>query len=120
MHNLQSIKAWCNELTNEKVQFCLSRYNPKRDDQNVIETLPINYLKLDHKLNVELSSQSIREELKALVDNAHKLGIEVIGHSVEDAQTAATLWINGIDFIQGNLIQAASVKMDYGFDQAVL
>jgi EAL domain-containing protein (putative c-di-GMP-specific phosphodiesterase class I) len=39
---------------------------------------------------------------------------------VEDAQSAATLWMSGIDFIQGNLVQQAERGMDFDFQQAVL
>lgn len=47
-------------------------------------------------------------------------GIEVIGHSIEDAQSAATLWMSGIDFIQGNLVRSASASLEFGFDQSAL
>ncbi len=120
MHNQQAIQKICNALASERVQFCLSRYNPKNDELNILENLPISYIKLDHKLNLEISLQSMRDEVKALIERAHLLGIEVIGHSVEDAQTAATLWMNGIDFIQGNLIQSAEDSLDFAFDQAVI
>jgi EAL domain-containing protein (putative c-di-GMP-specific phosphodiesterase class I) len=44
----------------------------------------------------------------------------VIGHSVEDPQAAATLWMSGIDFIQGNLVQQAASELDFDFKNAVL
>ena len=55
-----------------------------------------------------------------LIDRAHRRGLEVIGHGVEDAQAAATLWMSGIDFIQGNLVQQADRGLDFDFQQAVL
>jgi EAL domain-containing protein (putative c-di-GMP-specific phosphodiesterase class I) len=55
-----------------------------------------------------------------LIERAHRRGLEVIGHGVEDAQSAATLWMSGIDFIQGNLVQQADRDMDFDFQQAVL
>jgi EAL domain-containing protein (putative c-di-GMP-specific phosphodiesterase class I) len=50
----------------------------------------------------------------------HRRGLLVIGHGVEDAQAAATLWMSGIDFIQGNLVQQADEDMNFDFNQAVL
>jgi EAL domain-containing protein (putative c-di-GMP-specific phosphodiesterase class I) len=44
----------------------------------------------------------------------------VIGHRVEDAQSAATLWMSGIDYIQGNLVQGVSDALDFDFNAAVL
>ena len=64
--------------------------------------------------------QEVRDQIKALADGAHRRGVEVIGHCIEDAQSAATLWMSGIDFIQGNLVQQADRDMDFDFQQAVL
>lgn len=118
--NQQSIKAFCQALMHSGVQFCLSRYNPRNDEANLLEALPLSYVKLAQKLTQDLNMPSVRDEIKTLVDLAHRHGIEVIAHSVEDAQSAATLWMSGIDFIQGNLIQAANDTLEFGFDQSVL
>ena len=118
--NQQSIKAFCQALMHSGVQFCLSRYNPRNDEANLLEALPLSYVKLAQKLTQDLNMPSVRDEIKTLVDLAHRHGIEVIAHSVEDAQSAATLWMSGIDFIQGNLIQAANATLEFGFDQSVL
>ena len=118
--NHQTIHDFCQALTQEGLQFCLSRYNPKKDESNLLDTLPISYVKLASKVTTEIVSQQVRDQLKVLVDRAHRRGVEVIGHSIEDAQTAATLWMSGIDFIQGNLVQSANDHLDFGFDQSVL
>jgi EAL domain-containing protein (putative c-di-GMP-specific phosphodiesterase class I) len=55
-----------------------------------------------------------------IINRAHELGIQVVGHRVEDAQSAATLWMSGIDFIQGNLVQGAAGALDFDFNAAVL
>jgi len=118
--NHQTIHDFCNALVNDGIQFCLSRYNPRNDESNLLDSLPIMYLKLAQKFTADSGSPQVREQIKALVDRAHRRGVEVIGHSVEDAQTAATLWMSGIDFIQGNLVQSANDHLDFGFDQSVL
>ncbi len=118
--NQKSIQDFCQALIYSGVQFCLSRYQPKNDDSNLLESLPLSYVKLAHKFTSGSASQAVRDQIKLLVDKAHRHGLEVIGHSVEDAQTAATLWISGIDYIQGNLVQSANIHLDFGFDQSVL
>ena len=70
--------------------------------------------------SVDARTSNAAVELKVLIDRAHRRGLEVIGHGVEDAQAAATLWMSGIDFIQGNLVQQADRDMDFDFQQAVL
>ena len=38
----------------------------------------------------------------------------------EDPQAAATLWMSGVDFIQGNLVQQVAGEMDFDFHHSVL
>jgi EAL domain-containing protein (putative c-di-GMP-specific phosphodiesterase class I)/PleD family two-component response regulator len=118
--NQQSIKDLCQTLSGDGVQFCLSRYNPRNDEPDLLGSLPISYVKLANRLTAELGNQSARDQVKALADNAHRRGVEVIGHCVEDAQSAAALWMSGIDFIQGNLVHSADSSLEFGFDQSVL
>lgn len=118
--NQQSIREFCQGMLRDGVQFCLSRYNPRNDEADLLETLPISYIKLADRLTSNLTRQETRDQIRALADGAHRRGIEVIGHSIEDAQSAATLWMSGIDFIQGNLVHSANASLEFGFDQSVL
>ena len=54
------------------------------------------------------------------IERAHRLGLQVIGQAVEDPQAAAALWMGGIDFIQGNLVQRAEHALDFDFKNATL
>jgi EAL domain-containing protein (putative c-di-GMP-specific phosphodiesterase class I) len=48
------------------------------------------------------------------------MGLQVIGQQVEDAQSAATLWMTGVDYIQGNLVQRPADDLHFDFDSSVL
>jgi EAL domain-containing protein (putative c-di-GMP-specific phosphodiesterase class I) len=63
---------------------------------------------------------ALSERLRGVIDNAHRLGLLVIGPQVEEPQGAATLWMSGIDLIQGNLVQQADGNLDFDFAHAVL
>jgi EAL domain-containing protein (putative c-di-GMP-specific phosphodiesterase class I) len=63
---------------------------------------------------------ALRDELRGIIDRAHRHGLQVIGPQVEDPQGAATLWMSGIDFIQGNLVQQAAGELDFDFQHSVL
>lgn len=115
-----SLKQFCAAMVADGVQFCLSQYEHSRDAESLLEQLPLSYIKLARKYTGGSMSQSLRDDLKAIIDRAHRHGLEVIGHGVEDAQAAATLWMSGIDFIQGNLVQQADQGMEFDFQQAVL
>lgn len=120
MRNQQAIKQVCQDLNAIGVQFCLSRYDPATDESNLLESLPLSYVKLSGHLTTGLGHRDIRDQVKLLTESAHRHGAEVIGHCVEDVQSAATLWMSGIDFIQGNLVHSADSRLEFDFNHSVL
>lgn len=115
-----TVHQFCNAMVDDGVQFCLSQFEAGPNLETLFDQLPLSFVKLARKYTASALSPSLRDELKVLIDRAHRRGLEVIGHGVEDAQAAATLWMSGIDFIQGNLVQQADRGMDFDFQQAVL
>ena len=67
-----------------------------------------------------LTDNSVRDRMREAIDRAHRSGLLVIGQQVEDPQAAATLWMSGIDFIQGNLVQEAAGDLEFDFQHSVL
>ena len=115
-----AVRQFCDAMATTRVQFCLSQFEGGPDAARLAAQLPLSFVKLARKYTAGSLNQGLRDELKALIDSAHGRRLEVIGHGVEDAQAAATLWMSGIDFIQGNLVQQADAGMDFDFHQAVL
>ena len=115
-----TIRTFCDAMVADGLQFCLSQFESSDSTDRLFDELPLGFVKLARKYTSTALSPNMRDELKVLIDRAHRRGLEVIGHGVEDAQAAATLWMSGIDFIQGNLVQQADRDMDFDFQQAVL
>lgn len=115
-----TVRQFCDSLVSLGVQFCLSQFELNDETEALLEQLPLGFVKLARKYSTGLQTQGTRDELKTLIDRAHRRGLEVIGTGVEDPQAAATLWMSGIDFIQGNLVQEADSGLDFDFQQAVL
>jgi EAL domain-containing protein (putative c-di-GMP-specific phosphodiesterase class I)/DNA-binding response OmpR family regulator len=115
-----TVRQFCDSLVSLGVQFCLSQFELNAETERLLEQLPLGFVKLARKYSSGIQTQSTRDELKTLIDRAHRRGLEVIGTGVEDPQAAATLWMSGIDFIQGNLVQEADSGLDFDFQQAVL
>lgn len=115
-----TVRQFCDSMVDDGVQFCLSQFEAGQHAESLLDQLPLGFVKLARKYTTNTLAQALRDELKVLIDRAHRRGLEVIGHGVEDAQSAATLWMSGIDFIQGNLVQQAERDMDFDFQQAVL
>jgi EAL domain-containing protein (putative c-di-GMP-specific phosphodiesterase class I)/DNA-binding response OmpR family regulator len=115
-----TVRSFCETMVAHNVQFCLSQFEAGSQAEELVYQLPLSYVKLARKYTAGAQSLELRDELKTLIGRVHRRGLLVIGHGVEDAQAAATLWMSGIDFIQGNLVQQADEDMNFDFNQAVL
>jgi hypothetical protein len=52
--------------------------------------------------------------------NGHAAGMQIIGQQIEDPQAAAAMWVGGVDYIQGNMVQSAGSDLNFDFHNAVL
>lgn len=120
MH-LDTVHNFCATLVPHGIQCCLSYYHGRPEQESLLQVLPVDLLKLDPALIAEANlSTAGRTRLTEVVDRAHERGILVIAPRVEDARSAATLWMTGVDFIQGNLVQLAGSGLEFDFSAAVL
>jgi EAL domain-containing protein (putative c-di-GMP-specific phosphodiesterase class I) len=115
-----TLRRFCEQLMPVGVQFCLSQYAHGNEADALLQQLPLGYVRLSPRYSHAHSDTPLRDELRGAIDRAHRLGLQVIGPQVEDAQGAATLWMSGIDFIQGNLVQPALGELDFDFQHSVL
>lgn len=114
------LRQFCEQLVPAGVQFCLSQYRHSGDADLLLEQLPLGYLRLSADFARQSLPQEVRDEMRTVIERAHRLGLQVIGQAVEDPQAAAALWMAGIDFIQGNLVQRAEHALDFDFTNATL
>jgi EAL domain-containing protein (putative c-di-GMP-specific phosphodiesterase class I) len=102
------------------VRLCLGQYQTNPEADALLTQLPLSYVRLSPHYAGKINQQAVLDEMRLLIDRAHLLGLQVIGQHVEDPQTAATLWLSGIDFIQGDLVQRAADGMNFDFQRALL
>ncbi len=114
------LRQVCEQLVPAGVQFCLSQYRHGADAEQLLQQLPLGYLRLAADFARQPVQQELRDEMREAIERAHRLGLQVIGQAVEDPQAAAALWMGGIDFIQGNLVQRAEHALDFDFQNATL
>jgi EAL domain-containing protein (putative c-di-GMP-specific phosphodiesterase class I)/CheY-like chemotaxis protein len=115
-----TLRQFCEQMVPVGVQFCLSQYEHSPDADSLLSQLPLGYLRLSARYAIGNETGALRDAMRTSIDRAHRNGLQVIGHSVEEPQAAATLWMSGIDFIQGNLVQQAASELDFDFKNAVL
>ena len=114
------LRQFCEQLVPAGVQFCLSQYRHGADADLLLEQLPLGYLRLSADFARQPLAPEVRDEMRSVIERAHRLGLQVVGQAVEDPQAAAALWMGGIDFIQGNLVQRAEHALDFDFKNATL
>ncbi|MEO5630199.1 MAG: EAL domain-containing protein [Thermomonas sp.] len=114
------LRQVCEQLVPAGVQFCLSQYRHGADAELLLQELPLGYVRLAADFAQQPLPEDIRDEMRQVIERAHRLGLQVIGQAVEDPQAAAALWMGGIDFIQGNLVQRAEHALDFDFQHATL
>ncbi len=114
------LRQVCEQLVPAGVQFCLSQYRHGVDADLLLQQLPLGYVRLSADFAQQPLPENLRDEMRVVIERAHRLGLQVIGQAVEDPQAAAALWMGGIDFIQGNLVQRAENALDFDFQHATL
>lgn len=118
--HLEAVHALCSRLVMQGARFCLSRYRGSEDQDGMLHVLPVDLVKVAPDMVTALGGNEHRTAFGALVERMHERAVGVIAPRVEDTRTAAVLWMSGIDYIQGNLVQLAGNSLDFDFNAAVL
>ncbi|MEO5596934.1 MAG: EAL domain-containing protein [Lysobacteraceae bacterium] len=114
--NPPALIAFADSMRSNGVQLCLGQYEQTADASALLEKLPLGFIKLAHKYVEDNVSKPLRDELRTICEQAHGKGIQVIGHRVEDQQTAMILRMYGVDYIQGNFVQGANDELAFDFN----
>lgn len=114
------LREFCRLMVPSGVQFALSQYRHTLDASQLLDQLPLGYLRLAADFAQLPLAQALHDEMREAIQYAHRQGLQVIAQNVEDPQAAAALWIGGIDFIQGNLVHRPEQTLDFDFRSATL
>lgn len=86
-------------------KFALEHAGKAREPVQLMNSLPLDYLKIDGALMQGLAvDMAVQEQLRVLVDAAKLKRISTIAERVEDANTMAVLWQLGLEYIQGYFV----------------
>ena len=115
-----SLQQFCAQLMPAGVQFCLSQFEPGAEANALLSQLPLSFVRMAARYAESHTNQKLRDELRGTIDLAHRANLQIIGQQIEDPQAAAAMWMGGIDFIQGNVVQRAGSELNFDFQNAVL
>ena len=115
-----TLQQFCDKLMPAGVQFCLSQFEPGTEASALLTQLPLSFVRMAGRYAGSHADQQLRDELRGVIDAAHLANLQVIGQQIEDPQAAAAMWMGGIDFIQGNVVQSVGSELDFDFQNTVL
>jgi len=104
-------------LSSLDCKLAIEHFTADHDSYQMLTYIKPNYIKIAGQLIRDLSaSDENQAAIKQLSEKAQSMKIDTIAHFVEDASILAILWQCGINYIQGNFLQAPSEKMTYDFE----
>ncbi|MCC4605784.1 EAL domain-containing protein [Xanthomonas campestris] len=115
-----TVQQFCARLMPAGVQFCLSQFEPGDEANALLSQLPLSFVRMANRFADAHGNATVRDQLRGVIDIAHQRGLLIIGQRIEDPQAAAAMWMSGVDFIQGNLVQTVGKELDFDFTNAVL
>jgi diguanylate cyclase (GGDEF)-like protein/PAS domain S-box-containing protein len=101
------VRGLAEALRHRGFRFALESFGSGRDPHGLIETVPLDFIKIDGALVQALARDTqLQQRVRALVEAATQRRIQTIAERVEDANTMAVLWQLGVQYIQGYFVNA--------------
>lgn len=99
------VQTLAQALRNRGFRFALEGFGSGRDSQGLLETLPLDFVKIDGAIIQGLTGDpQLQQRVRTLVDATSKREVQTIAERVEDANTMAILWQIGVPYIQGYFV----------------
>lgn len=107
-------------LAQSGIRLCLSQFEASGDAAALLTMLPVSFVRLSARFANEHAAPEVRQLLTRTLELARSVNAQLIAQQIEDAQAAAAMWISGIDFIQGNMVQSVGNDLDFDFHNTTL
>ncbi|MFI4913647.1 MAG: EAL domain-containing protein [Steroidobacterales bacterium] len=105
--HLQQVQRLASGLRERGLPFALEHFGSGRDSLSLINSLPLDYLKIDGALMQGIASNpQLQQQVRTLVEGAAKHRIQTVAERIEDANTMAVVWQLGVQYIQGYFVHA--------------
>ena len=113
---IHQTRSFLETLQAMHIRSSLSRYGLMENPEELLEHVPVDFVKLDGSLVREIeSSEESRNNLTAMLTSLQEREKQTIVPMVENANILSTLWQAGANFIQGHYLQEPTEKMSYDF-----
>ncbi|MCP4699229.1 MAG: EAL domain-containing protein [Gammaproteobacteria bacterium] len=109
-------KTFISNLQKMRCKTALEHFGTGLNSETTLTHLPVDYVKIDSSYAKGLSTNTENQNnVKGLVDLAHKYKKQTIAEAVEDANSLTVLWQCEADYAQGIYIQEPNEELEYDF-----
>ena len=97
-------------------QTSVSQFGCSANPLEIIESVDTDFIKIDPSFTKDLTTENRGEKIRQMLTTLTEKGKQIIVPEVKNTASVASLWHTGVDFVQGEFLQAPQEKMDYSFD----
>jgi PAS domain S-box-containing protein len=103
----QQVLALATSLRARGLKFALEHFGAGEESLALIESLPLDFIKIDGSLMQGLTGNpQLQEKVKAIAETAASKQIQTVAEHVEDANTMAVVFQLGLQYIQGYFVHS--------------
>jgi multidomain signaling protein FimX len=114
--NIKPVRDFQKGLEKLHCGFCLEQFGSGLNSFQLLKHVDANYLKIDRSFMSDLAKNAdSQQRVREICEQAHGMGKQCIAEYVEDANTMASLFQIGVDFVQGHFLQKPDKAMNYDF-----
>lgn len=115
INNLKATKRFANGLKQLHCRFALDHAGRAGDDFSYLQDFDVDYLKIDGSRIQDIKSDASQEIIRKIVETARSRKFQTIAEHVQDPDCLATLWMQGVNFIQGYYLQPPESSLNFDF-----
>ncbi len=106
-NNLAATKRLAGELKDRQLKFALEHCGTRSNSRELLQSLPLDFAKIDGSLMQGLSSNPEQQQkVRLIAEAAHARNVRTVAERIEDANTMAVVWQLGVQYIQGYLVHS--------------
>jgi EAL domain-containing protein (putative c-di-GMP-specific phosphodiesterase class I) len=116
VNHLKAAKALFQGLKKIKCQFALDNFGTGLNPFQLMKHIQADYIRVNTAYMEDLSQNvENQDSIRNLATQAKTMNIRSITPAVDDAAILSVLWSLGVDFVQGDFLQAPHKLLNYDF-----
>lgn len=113
------LQQFCQCMVSVGVCFCLSQFEFSGEVDVLLNQLLLLFVCMVVCFFSSYVNLVMCEELCKVIDQVYVVGLQIIGQQIEDLQVVVVMWVGGVDYIQGNMVQLVGSDLNFDFYNVV-